>query len=395
TLAWGENDRLNAKRGPLKYTFTSASFANFTTTPASVKVYPGSNDMTIKLTTTPFIGSAPAPQYFYVSAGSGLTTVNFNLPSKLSALALLVEVILSGNDEYYIDDFKKSSTNTDNFNTAALTVTRASISGWTVDSKTSYLKLHTPPGNRSVEIAGPLFKNYTGLSSGATYEFSMKDITEYTFGGGSGGSSMFDDYTVLFYDGNNTTPFQTEVFNLNNSTKFIIFNAPSSSVKIEIRSFKNIVIGRYSTVDDLRLRNITSTYLPVYLSLFNTSISNANSLDGWSPDSWSTTSATIDYSGGNYRLVAIGSSATATVRRDFATNASEQHTLEYNLALLNSGSATVKVQQLVGSSYVDIAGASQTHTASGSYTLTFTPTQADIRVVVSGTSRFALTQIFL
>src|SRR5690606_30860513 len=113
------------------------------------------------------------------------------------------------------------------------------------------------------------------------------------------------------------------------------------------------------------------------------------------PDSWSTTSATIDYSGGNYRLVAIGSSATATVRRDFATNASEQHTLEYNLALLNSGSATVKVQQLVGSSYVDIAGASQTHTASGSYTLTFTPTQADIRVVVSGTSRFALTQIFL
>src|SRR5690606_21118470 len=94
-------------------------------------------------------------------------------------------------------------------------------------------------------------------------------------------------------------------------------------------------------------------------------------------------------------LVAIGSSATATVRRDFATNDSEQHTLEYNLALLNSGSATVKVQQLVGSSYVDIAGASQTHTASGSYTLTFTPTQADIRVVVSGTSRFALTQIFL
>src|SRR5690606_36422730 len=174
-----------------------------------------------------------------------------------------------------------------------------------------------------------------------------------------------------------------------------IFNAPSSSVKIEIRSFKNIVIGRYSTVDDLRLRNITSTYLPVYLSLFNTSISNANSLDGWSPDSWNTTSATIDYSGGNYRLVAIGSSATATVRRDFATNANEQHTLEYNLALLNGGSATVKAQQLVGSSYVDIAGASQTHTASGSYTLTFTPTQADIRVVVSGTSRFALTQIFL
>src|SRR5690606_17456216 len=94
-------------------------------------------------------------------------------------------------------------------------------------------------------------------------------------------------------------------------------------------------------------------------------------------------------------LVAIGSSATATVRRDFATNASEQHTLEYNLALLNGGAATVKVQQLVGSSYVDIAGASQTHSASDSYTLTFTPTQANIRVVVSGTSRFALTQIFL
>src|SRR5690606_34248835 len=105
TLAWGENDRLNAKRGPLKYTFTSASFANFTTTPASVKVYPGSNDMTIKLTTTPFVGNPPSPQYFYVSAGSGLTTVNFNLPSKLSALSLLVEVIPSGNDEYYIDDF--------------------------------------------------------------------------------------------------------------------------------------------------------------------------------------------------------------------------------------------------------------------------------------------------
>ena len=66
-----------------------------------------------------------------------------------------------------------------------------------------------------------------------------------------------------------------------------------------------------------------------------------------SPTSWSTTSATLDYAGGNHRLVAIGSNATATVQRDFATNANEQHSLSYNLTLLNGGSATVKVHEVL------------------------------------------------
>ena|GEM_PF-2300206 len=188
-----------------------------------------------------------------------------------------------------------------------------------------------------------------------------------------------------------------ESFNLTNATKLITFTSNNSTdLRIEITGKK---IGDFNNpftyaVDDLKLRKLNS-YTTVYTNSFSSTVMTTNALDGWQPDSWSTTSATLDYAGGNHRLVAIGSNATASVQRDFATNANEQHSLSYNLALLNGGSATVKLQQKIGNTYYDLAGSTQTHTASGTYNFNFTPSEDDIRVVVAGTSRYALTQIFM
>jgi len=201
---------------------------------------------------------------------------------------------------------------------------------------------------------------------------------------------------VLIYKIN---PNQTEAilldqsFNLAQVTKLITFIPTSDKIRIEIR-YMNSDIGRFSTIDDIKLRSL-GDYTTVYTNSFSSTVMTTNALDGWQPASWSTTSATLDYAGGNHRLVAIGSNATATVQRDFTTNANEQHSLSYNLALLNGGSATVKVQQKIGNTYYDLAGSTQTHTASGTYNFNFTPSEDDIRVVVAGSSRYALTHIFM
>ncbi len=283
-------------------------------------------------------------------------------------------------------------------------VLKPHIQNWAVNSQSHLLQqgVHTTNNvvtNRSILTNSMISKTFS-TTINTQYAFSMDDITTYSPptspGGGISLLIVNYDYTFRVYKGSSTTAFYTTQFNLANATRVLDFvtDATTTQIRIEISRGMAMIQGQAKYVDNLKLRKFTGN-----TSVYNTNYSNmsitANALDGWSPDNWATTSATVDQAAGQYRLVAIGSGATAKVQREFTALPNQEHRFQYNLSLLNGGSATVHVQQLVGSAYIDVPGVSQTQTSSGTYELSFVPTETDIRISVSGTSRYALNNLYL
>ena len=280
------------------------------------------------------------------------------------------------------------------------------IQNWQVNSQYHLLKQgeHTTNNvvtNRSVLTNNMISKTFS-TTVNTHYEFLLDDITTYTPptspGGPGGGISSFAtnyDYTVRVYKSNSTTAFYTTQFNLSNATRVINFatDSTTSQIRIEISKGMAMIQGYSKYVDNLKLRKFTGN-----TSVYNTNYSNmsltANALDGWSPDNWTTNSATVDQAAGQYRLVATGSGATAKVQREFTALPNQEHRFQYNLSLLNGGSTTVRVEQKVNGVYQYLA-TQQTQTTSGTYELSFVPSETDIRISVSGTSRYALNNLYL
>ena len=219
----------------------------------------------------------------------------------------------------------------------------------------------------------------------------MDDITTYSPPTSPGGGISLlvtnYDYTFRVYKDSSTTPFYTTQFNLANATRVLDFvtDATTTQIRIEISRGMSMVIGYTKYVDNLKLRKFTGN-TSVYQTNYSNMSITANALDGWAPTLrrrsvtedddfsnhilWSTTSATVDQAAGQYRLVAIGSGATAKVQREFTAMPNQEHRFQYNLSLLNAGSTTIRVEQKVNGVYQYLA-TQQTQTNSGTYELSF------------------------
>ncbi len=414
TNAWVETGRLNVKNGKVSRNFGAGSHT------ITMDLNKGTNSkLLVKEIYSGFNNWTGMP---YENVTTHEITVNSNYtyylnPAPRESCSISVETV--GSQPFFIDDVRIETVQnivgaqpvitTENFTNP--TVIAPSIDGWTTDTKNNTLRLyHQMNGNvvtnKSFNMSRMVKQTFSNITGGQQHEFSFQDLVH-----SSGSVSMSSapvapmalptgyDYNVKIYGitaVNQETLLFDESFNWANGIKNCIFTPATSAtkVRIELSYTKQILdINSFRTVDNLRLRRITGN-TTVYTTNFNAMNITASQLDGWVPDSWETTSATVNQVAGQYRLVGIGSGSTAKVQREFLTVANQEHHFQYRLSLPNSGNATVRVEQKVNGVYQYLT-TQQTQTASGIFELVFTPSNENIRVSVNGTSGFALQQISL